>query len=54
MRWEKTTDQERKQVGAELAAARKKKLTPKQRTEIARKAAEGRWGKKRGENANEP
>jgi hypothetical protein len=36
----------RKQIAAQAAAARIKKLTPGQRTQIARHAATKRWAKK--------
>jgi hypothetical protein len=34
------------QLGRRGAKARMKKLTPEQRTEVAKKAAAARWGKK--------
>jgi hypothetical protein len=49
LRWASATDEERQAVGqiGDLGGrARAKKLTPKRRSEIARKAAAARWGKK--------
>jgi hypothetical protein len=50
LRWTSATEEERKQVGERIASvggrARAKKLTAKRRSEIARKAAAARWGKK--------
>jgi hypothetical protein len=48
MRWDKATEEERKAEGVRLTEARRQKLTPEQRKEIARKAgiasAAARWG----------
>jgi hypothetical protein len=53
LRWASATEEERKKVGERIASvggrARAAQLSPKRRKEIARKAAEARWGKKAGE-----
>lgn len=46
-RWAQFSEEEKKTLQAAGGKARAKALTKKQRAEIARKAAEARWGKKK-------
>jgi hypothetical protein len=45
-RWDNTTEQQRKEVGAALTEGRQQ-ITPERRSEIARNAAVKRWAKKK-------
>lgn len=45
-RWAQLSEDEKQDLRSAGGAARAKALTKKQRAEIARKAAEARWGKK--------
>ena len=45
----KLSKSRRKQIAGAAVAARLKKLTPEERSEIARKAAAKRWGRKKGQ-----
>ena len=46
VRWNKTGDAERKEVGRALNEARTESLSPERRSDIAKRAAMARWGKK--------
>jgi len=45
---DKSASRSASELGKLGGAARAKKLTPRQRSEIARKAANARWGKEKG------
>jgi len=45
LRWSKATKKAKLQEGQRLAEARRKALTPEQRSAIAKKAAAARWAK---------
>lgn len=47
MKWAGMSAKERAEHMLEMRKARQKALTPEERKEIAKKAAEARWGKKR-------
>lgn len=45
VRWDNATEEQKEEEGRRLAAARNVALTPERRAEIAKKAAQTRWGK---------
>ena len=54
VRWRKATKKQRAAEGQRLAEARRKALTPEQRSEIARKAVLARWAKRKGKKETSP
>lgn len=46
-RWEKTTAEERSEIGRKLNEAKYAGMTKKERSEAARKAVQARWAKKK-------
>jgi hypothetical protein len=46
-RWRRTTKAERQQVARDMNQAKMDAMTPERRSEIARKAAQARWKKKK-------
>lgn len=51
LRWRGTTKEERREVSRALNEARSKKLTPEERSELARNAARALWEKRRARQA---
>jgi hypothetical protein len=46
-RWSKASKAEREEIGQAMARGRKEKIPTEQRREIARRAAQARWVKKK-------